>query len=102
MIKRNRRPSTPGIILKKLYMEPRNIKVIDLEEATGISRKHLSQIVTGPKRLSPDVAHKLAVVLNTTSQVWLNHQAAIDAWDADHADNGWKPSRTFYAVAVTT
>jgi len=100
MLKRNRRPSDPGAILKKLFMEPRDIKIVDLEAATGVSRKHLSQVINGHKRISPDLARKLAAVFETTSQVWLNHQAAVDAWDVDHLDDDWKPKQIFKANAA--
>ena len=32
--------------------------------------------------MSADMAHRLARVLNTTPEVWMNMQAAVDVWDA--------------------
>lgn len=40
-LRRSRRPSTPGMILKAHYMEPRDISVTALAEALGMSRKHM-------------------------------------------------------------
>ncbi len=32
--------------------------------------------------VTADMAHRLARVLNTTPDVWMNMQAAVDIWDA--------------------
>ncbi len=94
---RKRRPSHPGTILRAHYLEARGIGIGELAAAIEVSRKHLSQVVNGHKRVEPALAAKLAKVLGTTAQFWLNLQAAVDAWDAVAAVEGWKPGREFPA-----
>jgi len=92
---RNRRPSHPGAILKAHYMEPRDISVTALAAAMGLSRKHVSQIINGHKRIEPTTAARLSMVLETTPRFWLNLQAAVDGWDAMAEMSDWTPAATF-------
>lgn len=98
-LRRNRRPSAPGAILKAHYMEPRDISVTALAEALGMSRKHMSQIINGHKRIEPLTAARISRVLGTTPRFWLNLQAAVDEWDASVELAGWQPHATFAAPA---
>lgn len=99
-LRRHRRPTLPGLILREHYLAPRGITITQLAEATGVSRKHLSQIVNGHKRLEPGVAVRLARVLETSPRFWLTLQASVDTWDAENAAEAWQPSRIFPAGAV--
>lgn len=98
-IKRNRRPSTPGAILKGLFLDDRKISVAALAKAIGYSRKHVSQIVNGKARIEPAMAARLGKTLGTSTEIWLDLQAAVDAWDATQEAREWKPSQTFHAAA---
>ncbi|MBP2232541.1 addiction module HigA family antidote [Azospirillum agricola] len=99
-LRRNRRPSVPGAILKAHFMEPRGISVTALAEALGLSRKHVSQIINGHKRVEPTTAARLSKVLGTTPRFWLNLQAAVDEWDASEELADWTPVATFAAPAA--
>ena len=92
---RNRRPSHPGAILRAHYLEPRGVGIGELAAAIEVSRKHLSQVVNGHKRVEPALAARLAKALGTTAQFWLNLQSAVDAWDAVAAAAAWRPGREF-------
>lgn len=92
---RNRRPTVPGAVLKTHYMEPRAISVTALAHALGLSRKHVSQVVNGHRRVEPTMAARLALVLGTTPRFWMNLQAAVDEWDAAVEIADWRPRATF-------
>jgi addiction module HigA family antidote len=77
-----RRPSLPGEILLELYLAPHDISIAKFAEAVGISRKHMSAIVNGRATVTADTATRMAVVLGTTAQFWLNLQNAVDLYDA--------------------
>jgi len=96
-LRRVRRPSDPGAILRAHYMEPRGVSVSDLAEAVGVSRKHMSQVVNGHKRIEAALAVRLARVLDTTPTLWMNLQAAVDTFDASAELADWTPDRTFEA-----
>ena len=94
-LKRNRRPSMPGDNLKGLFLEPRGVTVKELAETIGVSTKHVSQLVNGHVRISPQMAAKLGKVFGNGARVWLDLQAAVDAWDAEREAADWTPPRTF-------
>lgn len=91
MIPRNRAPTHPGVLLKELYLDPRTVSVTAMSDATGISRKHLSQIVNGHVGITPDTAVRIADVLGTSSQMWMNGQNIYDLWHAERRLHEGRP-----------
>jgi antitoxin HigA-1 len=79
---RARRPSLPGEILVELYLEPHNVSIAKFAEAVGVTRKHMSAIVNGRATITAETATRMAAVLGTTAQYWLNLQNAVDLYDA--------------------
>jgi len=80
--RRTRRPSLPGEILVELYLTPHHVSIAKFAEAVGVTRKHMSAIVNGRAAITADTATRIAVVLGTTAQYWLNLQNAVDLYDA--------------------
>jgi addiction module HigA family antidote len=97
-LRRNRRPTHPGKILREHYLVPRGITQTALAADLGISTKHLSQIVNGHTRIDSTLAAKIAKVLETTTQFWVNLQANIDAWDAEQETANWQPANVYPAT----
>ena len=91
-MKHNRQPTAPGVILKNYYLEPRRLSIAKFAVATGISRKHVSNIVNGKASISPDTAYRFSVVLETTAEFWLNLQNAVDLYDAGRKFARWRPA----------
>ena len=91
--KRTRRPTLPGEILVELYLSPHNISIAKFAAAVGISRKHMSAIVNGRASITADTAARMAAVLGTTPQFWLNLQNAVDLYDAQErlAESNTRP-----------
>ena len=79
---RTRRPSLPGEILAELYLAPHEISIAKFAEACGVTRKHMSGIVNGHAAITAEMAARMAAVLGTTAQYWLNLQNAVDLYDA--------------------
>jgi addiction module HigA family antidote len=98
MLKRNRKPTIPGEILNKLYLKERGITIKAFAEAVGCTPKHISNVIHGKARIEAELATRIAAVLGTTVQLWLNLQNSTDIWDAGYKMKGWKPSKTFYAL----
>jgi addiction module HigA family antidote len=82
MLPRDRAPTHPGVLLKKLYLDPRKVRIVALGEATSTSRKHLSQIINGHVPISPEMAVRLGEVLGTSAEMWMTAQAVYDLWHA--------------------
>ena len=83
MVTTTRKPTHPGAILKELYLDPLGITIADFAAGIGISRKTVSAIVNGHRRVTPEMAVRFAMALPTTNaDMWLNLQNALDLYEA--------------------
>jgi addiction module HigA family antidote len=89
-MKRLRKPAHPGRILRKHYIEPLGLTITKLAETLGVSRKAVSAIVNEKKRVTPDMALRLAKAFDTSSDLWANLQKTYDMWEAENKETGWK------------
>ena len=76
-------PPHPGEILKELCLEPLGVSVTEAAKALGVSRKTLSSIINGKAGISPEMAVRLSIAFNPSSESWLNHQTQYDLWQAE-------------------
>jgi len=76
-------PPHPGEILRKLCLEPLGISVTAAAEGLGVSRKTLSSILNGRAGISPEMAVRLSIAFETSSESWLNQQSQYDLWQAE-------------------
>jgi addiction module HigA family antidote len=90
MRKRLRRPTHPGGILRRHYIEPLSMTVSGLAGVLGVSRKTLSEIVNEHASITPDMALRLSKAFKTTPELWLNMQRNYDLWQALHKSDDWK------------
>lgn len=70
--------SHPGEILLLEFLEPVSISQSELARAMKVPRMRISELVRGERSVSVDTALRLARVLNTTAEFWLNLQADYD------------------------
>lgn len=73
-------PPHPGEIIKTLCLEPLGVTVTDAAKALGVSRKALSELLNGHSRVSPEMAVRLSIALDTSAESWLIQQAQYDLW----------------------
>jgi antitoxin HigA-1 len=90
MRKRLRRPTHPGGILRRHYIEPLSMTVSGLAGVLGVSRKTVSEIVNEHASITPDMALRLSRAFKTTPELWLNMQRNYDLWQASHKSDDWK------------
>jgi addiction module HigA family antidote len=76
-------PPHPGEVIKELCLEPLGITITDAAKALGVSRKTLSSILNGKAGISPEMAVRLSIAFNTSSESWLNQQTQFDLWLAE-------------------
>ena len=80
-------PPHPGEILKELCLAPLGLSVTEAAKALGVSRKTLSTILNGHAGISPQMAVRLSIAFNTTSESWMTQQMQYDLWQAEkHRD----------------
>jgi len=68
----------PGRLIQR-ELDQRAISQAQLAARTGLSSKHVNQVVKGVVPLSPDVAVALEQVLGTSAETWLSLEAASQA-----------------------
>ena len=81
-------PVTPGEILAEEFLGPLGITQYRLAQATGLSQTHISQIVTGKRRITPDAGLRIARALGVSDRYWIDLQTNYDTLIAKvaHAD----------------
>jgi addiction module HigA family antidote len=80
-----RRPTHPGEILRKDVLPALNITQGEFARRLGVSRLTVSELLREKRAVSPDMALRLARLLNTTPESWLNMQQAVDLWELGRA-----------------
>ena len=76
-------PPHPGEVIRVLCLEPLNLSVTEAAKALDVSRKTLSAIVNERAGISPEMAVRLSIAFDTTSESWLNQQTQYDLWKAE-------------------
>ncbi|MCH8952973.1 MAG: HigA family addiction module antidote protein [Proteobacteria bacterium] len=71
-------PSHPGRILREVVLEDSDVTKTELARRLALSRQALHNILTEKARVTPEVAIRLARLLGTTPQLWLNLQTNHD------------------------
>ena len=79
-----RKPTPVGDIILYEYLEPLGLKISELAEVLNVHRNTISALVNNNKKLSLDMAHRLAIAFDTSVDFWLNVQAAVDLWEVQN------------------
>lgn len=61
-----------------------SITQAELAKRLGVSRRSISQILNEHRPITPDMAIRLAHLLDTTPESWLNMQQALDVWEMEY------------------
>ncbi|OGT55548.1 MAG: addiction module antidote protein, HigA family [Gammaproteobacteria bacterium RIFCSPHIGHO2_12_FULL_43_28] len=76
-------PLHPGIIVKEVCVENTGLTVGEAAERLGVDRTTFSRLINGHASISPDMAVRLSMALNTTSVMWMNLQRDYDLCKAE-------------------
>ena len=79
-------PPHPGIVLNQAHLIPLGLTVTETAKRLKVSRKHLSEIANGNKRITPDLAIRISALTGTSAKLWLNMQASYDLWQLKDLD----------------
>jgi antitoxin HigA-1 len=78
----NRRPSTPGEVIREEFLKPMGITQTELANSLRIPLQRLNLILNGKRGVTPDSALRLSRFFGTSVRFWLNLQQAVDLFDA--------------------
>jgi antitoxin HigA-1 len=82
MIPTHRTPTHPGEMLLEEFLKPLGMTQTTAAEEMGISLNRLNELINGKRGMTADTALRLAKLLKTTPEFWMNLQ---NAWDLYHA-----------------
>ena len=77
----NRRPTHPGAILREDVLPTLEMTQTELAQRLGVSRLTVSELLHEKRGITPEMALRVAKLLNTTPESWLRMQQAVDLWD---------------------
>ena len=80
-----RRPTHPGEMLREDFLPDYGLTVATLAEAIGVSRQSINELLRERRRVSPEMALRLARLFGNSPEFWLNAQRAVDLWDASQS-----------------
>ena len=83
-MKRTRKPTTPGEILREEFLKPLGMTQRQLAEHVGCDIKVINRIVNGRTSVGAEMALKLSATFRTSPELWLNAQKAVDLHEAEH------------------
>lgn len=82
---------TPGDILLHAYLIPNALNAARLGRRSGISARHIKGYLDGTQPITPKVALRLSLALDTTAFYWLALQARHDLERAKPAVLAYRP-----------
>lgn len=86
LVPTNRRPITPGAVLREDFLEPLNLTQGKAAEALGIDRTSLNELLNGRRNITTEMALRLSHAFRTSPQYWINLQVAVDLFDAQQSE----------------
>ncbi len=75
-----RKPTHPGGILKRHYLEPLSLTITEVADDLGVSRKTISKIMNERGAITPEMALRLSKAFSTSAELWMNLQTNYDLW----------------------
>ena len=69
--------------VKNILIDAQDISVTEAAIILGVSRASVSKLINGRGGISPEMAVRLSIALNTSSEMWLNLQTNFDLFQAE-------------------
>jgi antitoxin HigA-1 len=77
-----RAPTHPGEILLEDFLNPKGLTQAEASRRMGMSTNRLNELVRGKRGVTAATAIRLAHLLGTSPEFWLNLQTNWDLWHA--------------------
>lgn len=76
-------PPHPGKLVKHSLIDSTHLSITEAAKLLGVGRIALSKLINGRSNISPEMAVRLSIALNTSSEMWINMQAIYDVYQAE-------------------
>ncbi len=76
-------PTHPGLYIRHDCLEPLGLTITAAAEHLGVTRGHLSKIIHGKARVTPQMAIRLSQAFGSTPRWWLQIQTNYDIAQAE-------------------
>ncbi len=80
MWKYDRKPTSPGEILREEFLKPFKLTQKQIADHLSVDVKVVNRICNERSSITPVVAVKLSKAFGTSAEFWLNAQMATDLW----------------------
>jgi addiction module HigA family antidote len=80
----NRRPTPPGEILLREFLQPLGITQSAFAKHIGVTNARLSEIIHGKRPVTMDSALRFERALGFAAESWIRMQMTVDMYDALH------------------
>ncbi|MCE3238098.1 MAG: higA [Gammaproteobacteria bacterium] len=71
-------PPHPGQVVKRMLIEGAHLSVTAAAEALGVGQVTFSNLLNKKSGISPEMAVRLSLAFNTSSEMWINMQSMYD------------------------
>ena len=82
MTPENRPPTHPGAMLLEEFLRPLGMTQSEAARRMEIPLNRLNEVIRGRRGITADTALRLAKLLNTDPEIWMNLQNQWDLWHA--------------------
>jgi len=79
-----RRPTHPGSILLREFLQPMGITQAAFARHIGVTNARLSEIIHGKRPVTMDSALRFERALGFSAESWIRMQMTVDMYDALH------------------
>ena len=78
----HRKPTHPGEILWKEFLEPMHLSQVELAKRMGVPIQRVNTLINEKRGVTAETAILLSRELKTTPEFWMNLQAVYDLYEA--------------------
>ena len=82
MIPKHRKPTHPGEILLKEFLEPLGMSQAELAKNMGVPIQRVNTLINERRDMTAETALLLSKILKTNPEFWMNLQVAYDLYEA--------------------
>lgn len=96
----NRKPTHPGAVLREDVLPALGMTQTEFAKRLGVSRLTVNELLHEKRACSADMAARLARLLETTPESWLNMQTAVDLWEVHQKKDQYRDIEPLRNVGV--